>query len=435
MLKHAKNAIRLFQEHQTRVLLACSGGRDSTVLLHFLVEQGLKPAVAHCNFKLRAHESDEDEAFVKQLAGKLGLLYYSKAFSTVLYAEEQGISVQMAARELRYNWFNELIKKDGFHYLLTAHHFDDQLETFMINFGRGTGIAGLTGIEQGGKIMRPFLRQTRDDIDEYAKKHKVKWREDSSNNKIDYLRNRLRHKVFPELRACFPHFEKSAADSLANLKEERNALHYFLSSLLQESLQKSGEEEVLTFENHIGKAYWPALLHFWLRQKGNFDWEALKNIDLQASGKNFSTEQFDLTQDRGHLILRKAKSTFDQTFEVTAEARHLEFPLRLETEYISAEAAEIRNDSNLAFLDAALLNFPLTLRKWQDGDRFMPLGMNGYKKLSDFFTDQKFSAFDKQRQWLLCSGTDIVWVIGHRIDERYKVSESTKTVYFARLLK
>ena len=222
MLKYAKKAINQIKQNQRRILLACSGGRDSTVLLHFLVHQGLKPAVAHCNFKLRGPESDQDEAFVKQMAGKMGLLFYAKSFNTAAYAEENGISIQMAARELRYGWFDELMKKDGYHFILTAHHFNDQLESFMVNFGRGTGIAGLTGIEQGGKILRPFLQQTRQEIETYAKQQKVKWREDSSNKKTDYLRNRIRHKVIPELRVCFPNF-KSLVSGLAGLTENEFA--------------------------------------------------------------------------------------------------------------------------------------------------------------------------------------------------------------------
>lgn len=435
MLKHAKKALLQFKESHNHLLLACSGGRDSTVLLHFLVHQGLKPAVAHCNFKLRGKEADEDEAFVKHLAGKLGLPFYTKSFNTANYADKNGISIQMAARELRYSWFDELMKKDGFQLLLTAHHFNDQLESFLINFGRGTGIAGLTGIEQGNRILRPFLQHTRQEINSYAKRHKLKWREDSSNKKTDYLRNRIRHKVIPELEACFPNFDKSAGDTLAHLRETQQAMHFLLEEKLQGSLHKSDMEETLDVSKHLEQPYWPTLVHYWLRHKGNFDWEALKKLDTTINGQNFSNETHDLTHNRGILILRKASKNQDHAFEINTETRHLEFPLRWESGHISAEAVEIKKEPHRAYLDAALLKFPLTLRKWREGDRFVPLGMKGFKKLSDFFTDQKFSAFDKERQWLLCSGTDIVWVVGHRIDERYKLSESTKTVYFVRLLK
>ena len=219
------------------------------------------------------------------------------------------------------------------------------------------------------------------------------------------------------------------------LREEKEALHYFLAQLLGEHLQKTDREEILPFEGMMHEPFWPALLHYWLSPKGDFDWDSLKKLDPTASGRDFSNKHYALLQDRGQLILRKHSKKAEQKQHIERETSYLEEPVALHLEFIPAEAAKINPDPACAYLDAEKLEFPLKLRRWQEGDRFVPLGMKGEKKLSDFFTDQKMSRFDKESQWLLCCGTKIVWIVGQRIDERFKVTESTKTVYFVRLLK
>lgn len=420
--------------HHT-LLLACSGGVDSMVLLHLLLQLDYKPVLAHCNFNLRGGESDADQLFVENLAGKNGLLLHTKSFNTNAYAAEKNISTQMAARDLRYGFFRELIQNQGYTYLLTAHHQDDSLETLLINLGRGTGFTGLQGITHTQpSTLRPLHTLSRQDIMEYAKKNNVSWREDSSNQNAHYQRNFIRHHVIPALKKAFPNFDSGFRTSLENLQQDGAFFQHALQSELDHLIEKQKDSEIIVISKIKGSFFQKTLLNAWLSPVGIFDLEAIIRSFDQESGAMFHSAGHTLLKDREHLILKKNKPESDGKYSIHETDHQIDEPVSMAISLRRNDTFEFPVSPKQAALDLDRLDFPLVLRHWENGDCFKPLGMKGFKKLSDYFTDIKLNRFEKDEVWLLCSGSDIVWVVGHRIDDRFKVSDKTKTIYFVDLL-
>lgn len=428
-----------FNNHKidgNRVLLACSGGIDSMVLLHTMLSLGHRPSIAHCNFNLRAQDSDEDENFVVQYCKALGLAVFVKHFDTSTYASESGISTQMAARDLRYTFFKELLRTEDLDYVATAHHADDALETILLNLGRGSGLMGMTGIRSmANNLIRPLLSFSKREIQEYAEKHKLNWREDASNKKENYQRNYIRHKVMPPLRQGFPNFESSSKKSLQYLAEDRQLFENLIGKELEMLILREDENEILNIVVLKSRQSARALLRYWLMPFGPFDVESIHNSLNGESGAYFKAGDFELLKDRNTLILKaQEKNTDHQEFWIDIKTTTLSDPIALKTERLDESSFQITDNPKVAALDYDKLQFPLKLRHWKTGDSFYPLGMKGAKKLSDFFIDRKFSRFEKDQAWLLCSGNDIVWIVNERLDDRYKLSNTTKTVYFVRSL-
>ncbi len=426
------------QEHQidgNQLLLACSGGVDSMVLLHTLVALGYRPHVAHCNFQLRGADANADQQFVEEYGGALGLSVHVKKFQTTEYAAEQSISIQMAARDLRYAFFNDLVKTHKLQGIATAHHADDSLETILINLGRGTGFTGIAGIRIKTKMaLRPLLSFTKKEIVAYARKHGLNWREDVSNQKENYQRNFIRLKVLPKLHEAFPNFEASSKRSLKYLEEDRDLFESLVSSKLELLVKKQGATEKLNIPKLIRTGSAKALLRHWLLPKGTFDIDAIYNSLKGESGSFFQTEKHRLLKDREFLILKPNSSESDSDeYLIYEDDSTILKPISMKMEKVNAQDFELQSLPSTAALDFNKLHFPLKLRHWKKGDKFVPLGMKGAKKLSDYFVDRKFSRFQKEQVWLLCSGDDIVWIVNERINDRYKLSNMTKTVYFARL--
>lgn len=418
-----------------RLLLACSGGVDSMTLLHGLLKTGHKPAVAHCNFQLRGAEADKDAAFVKDYCTKHGLAFFIRKFDTASYAAEKKISIQMAARELRYSFFQEVLAEHTLDFLAVAHHADDSLETILLNLGRGTGLTGLAGIRAvTAKVVRPMHLCTKKEILEYAHQQQLQWREDASNEKEDYQRNQIRISVAPRLREVFPSFESSFTKSLTYLDEDRQLFESLLNKELELLTSTSGDEERLNIRLLLKTGNPKALLRHWLFPKAIFDLNAIFNSLTGESGSFFESGEWQLLKDRDVLILKRVHLQTADEFLINEndEAITLPFPMKMERK--NAATFELSSSAASAALDFQKLVFPLKLRRWKKGDRFRPFGMKGAKKLSDYFVDRKYSRFDKDNAWLLCSGDDIVWIVNDRIDDRYKISNTTKTVYFARLL-
>ncbi|HCQ16906.1 MAG TPA: tRNA lysidine(34) synthetase TilS [Cryomorphaceae bacterium] len=415
-------------------LLACSGGLDSVTLLHILVHLGHKPALAHCNFQLRGDESDGDEALVKKLAEKHHLPLHTKRFDTQDFATGKGISIQMAARELRYAFFRELMQLHAYQHLLTAHHQDDSLETLLINLGRGTGISGLGISGKNGTVLRPMLRLGRMDLQSYAQRHQLQWREDSSNKKVDYQRNFIRHKVVPAFRQAFSSVDSGLRTLFENLESDIRFFKYALSQQLGELIEKKKDEERMPMKPLVEKDFAKTLLNAWLSPMGFTDLEAIVQSLQQESGAVFHSQSHVLLRDREYLILKKRVKPDQEVFMIQKTDQRIDHPLRMKFSIRLNHTFEIPVSPHQAGLDLDLLEFPLVLRHWKAGDSFRPLGMKGFKKLSNFFTDIKLNRFEKEDVWLLCSGENIVWVVGHRIDDRFKVSGKTKTVYFVDLL-
>ena len=410
-----------------KLLLACSGGLDSVVLTHLCVGSDLDISLAHCNFKLRGEESEGDAESVKQLGSTLGIPVLIKEFDTKEHAKKQGGSIQMVARELRYQWFSKLQHEQGFDHVLTAHHADDDLETFIINLSRGTGIEGLTGIpETNGYVVRPLLGFSREEILAYAQDRNLLWREDSSNAEGKYLRNKIRHEIVPRLKELHPTF-------LQNFKQTRRLLQQ-TQGLAQAQLQ---EIKIQLFKEEQGIVKIPiegllqlksleAYLYGLFHQYGFTDWQAVKGLLSATSGKEVVSKTHRLLKDRDFLFLSELKNRVDERYIVFInEGDGIEFPIKLKMEDVKELG---KPDVNSVFLDKEKLNFPLVLRNWEKGDYFYPFGMKGKKKLSKFFKDEKMDVLSKEKQWLLCSNDQIVWVVGRRADERFKVGPTTRHI-------
>ena len=410
-----------------KLLLATSGGIDSMVLLELCRQSNLDIRAAHCNFQLRGDESDEDEKFVKSQCEKLGILLFVNHFDTNKFAEELKLSIQVVARNLRYDWFNSLLINNDYDYILTAHHLDDSLETFLINFTRASGLDGLTGIpQQNGNIIRPLLPFSRNEIEAFAKENKLQWREDSSNASDKYLRNKLRHDVIPILKELNPSLLNSFESTISNLQQAQTMVDDASRIVYLKVVEDVGSQKIINLTELLQLPNYRAYLYQWLEPFGFSDWDSIHDLVTAQSGKQIHSQKHTLLKDRNELIVYpKQKSEETEQFLIEKDQKVVKFPLKLafcNVDDISVQA------TNAIFVDEEKLTFPLEIRKWHEGDLFFPFGMNGSKKLSKFFKDEKFSLLDKSNAWLLCSDNQIVWVIGKRQDDRFKVTEQTTKI-------
>jgi tRNA(Ile)-lysidine synthase len=417
---------------QLSTLLAVSGGIDSMVMADLFIRSGCVCAIAHCNFSLRGNESDADEELVRHFAEEHGVPFYTVQFDTNRYAAEKKISIQVAARELRYNWFEELRQKYGFDKIATAHNADDNLETFFINLSRGAGLNGLTGIPaDNDSLIRPLLGFSRKDIVEYAIANNVLHREDSSNLSDKYLRNKLRHHVLPVLDDVSLSFREKATESIAYLAKANQFIETETEVFLQHNSITKGNDILLPLDN-IRQFHSREILLFYILKTYGFHGETIANInagiDSAVSGKRFFSFTHCLLIDRMHLIISPAETALSSyTLDKDADIRTETFELRCEIIEKTA-GFQLLRDKNVGEFDMSKLNFPLLLRPCQTGDRFIPLGMKGQKKLSDFFIDVKLPVTEKRRQLVLVSDENIIWLVGIRPDERFKVTDVTKRV-------
>ncbi|MEC3907751.1 tRNA lysidine(34) synthetase TilS [Tamlana sp. 2201CG12-4] len=430
MLNHFKNHIEDQLEflNQSKLLIAISGGVDSVVLTHLCYQLKLNIALAHCNFNLRGKESDADEDSVLQLAEDLELEVFIQRFDTDQYAKAHKRSIQMAARELRYNWFEELSEQLGFDYVLTAHHADDNLETFLINFTRGTGLDGLTGIPRvNGKFVRPLLPFSSDVIKTYAKENTIKWRDDSSNKSVKYLRNKLRHEVIPILKEINPSLLQSFQATLNHLNDSSSIVNDRMNSFLTNTAVNIKDDEVKFKISEFKEVRQPkAYLFEALKAFGFTEWDDVLNLLDAQSGKQVFSNTHRLIKDRDSLLLSPISTESHQEILVSEGDIQKETPLGVL--FFEEVNEEVKQAVNCIHVDKALLRFPLILRQKREGDVFYPIGMSGKKKLSKYFKDEKLSLLDKERTWLLCSGNDIIWVVNRRADRRFKVTKSTETI-------
>jgi len=412
-----------------RILAAVSGGVDSTVMLDLLIKNGFSTGVAHCNFGLRNEESDGDELFVKSLAEKRNIPFFIKHFETEKVAGERRISVQMAAREQRYDWFEEIRESEGYNYVATGHNFNDSVETMVFNLIKGTGLKGLTGISpKTGYVIRPLLFATREEIDAYASENGLEYRKDSSNASLKYHRNYIRHKVLPEFKQINPGFDitiKNTIDRLAGIQQ-------FVAARLESevsSYQHNEGKDIYLKKEFFSKIGEPAILYEVIGTYGfNYDQCAsiYKGLN-QAIGNVFYADEFALNIDRDYLIISSREHT-EECYEIAEKDKLLitdRFNLTFQT--LETEPVLIP-DRHIAYLDIEKLSYPLVLRSWKKGDWFIPLGMKGKKKLSDFMIDKKIPLNLKKRILVLLSGDSIVWVVGQRIDDRFKISSKTKRI-------
>jgi tRNA(Ile)-lysidine synthase len=417
-----------------KLLLATSGGLDSMIMATMFQELKFDIALAHCNFQLRGVESFGDQKFVQEYADKNAIPLFLTQFDTEAFAKDYKLSTQVAARELRYNWFYELLEEENFDYLLTAHHADDNLETFLINFTRGTGLEGLTGIPlQNDKIIRPLLYLSRNEIENYAKKNNIQWREDSSNASDKYVRNKIRHHLIPILKELNPNFMTSFSKTESYLQQSLAMVDDAAIMVYQQVAREEGDQIHFDLNKLLQLPNYQSYLYQWLKEFGFTAWDDIYDLVNSQSGKQVFASDYRLLKDRELLIvcpLNEEESTED--FYIEENQTEVKIPLNLSL----CKVADISIGSNRTiFVDADSLVFPLLIRKWKSGDIFIPFGMNGKsKKVSKLFKDEKMSLIEKENTWLLCSNDKIVWVIGIRADERFKTFNTTKNIIKIELL-
>ena len=392
------------------IFVAVSGGIDSMVMLHLFKSSGHNITAVHVNFGLRGEESDEDERFVKDRCNRLGISVLTKAVETKNYATSNGLSIQMAARDLRYEWFRELMRSVAGSVVATAHHVNDSGETMLLNLVRGTGIDGLTGIPLNNNgIVRPLAFATRKEIDDYAAEHSITWREDESNLDDHYQRNFVRHRVMGLLKQLNPSLDNTLSKNFSRLGAERELMERSLANL-KENFLLDGDNNI-----HIPKRAYEGFIHkagvlLRMIEPFGFNFSTAESIiDVTQAGKIFFSDTHQLVVDREELIVS------------SSNIRNTEIEIEETTDVI------FTSDPNKAYVDAEKIG-TLVLRNWQDGDFFYPLGMKGKKKVSDFLIDEKISVIEKQGVKVLLSNGDVVWIVGKRIDDRFKITASTRRV-------
>jgi tRNA(Ile)-lysidine synthase len=422
----------LFKE-DSFVLLAVSGGIDSVAMAELFNRVKVNFAIAHCNFQLRGKESDGDEKFVELLARKYSVTFFSTKFDTKKFSKENKLSIQEAARKQRYDWFNELCDEHNIDFVATAHHLNDSIETFFINLLRGTGIEGLKGIPaKNGNIIRPLISFTRKEIEAYAKRRKLKHREDSSNKEDKYLRNKIRQRLIPLFHKLNPQFEQTMHHTMLNVdlpieiftKEVRKTFSHLF------------EEENKTLSARISQVKMlpqsEQYLYYMLKPMGFNAGTAAEVLKPHQSGKRFYSDSHVLTIDRDSIIIEeKVPLSLSGGLIEEGQKNFTCNSIKIDFSYLlltTPNHDKIPNAKNIHWLDAGKLNFPLRIRQWQTGDAFTPLGMKGRKKLSDFFIDSKISLPEKEKTCVLLSGKQIACILGHRIDERFKVTDQTRKI-------
>jgi tRNA(ile)-lysidine synthase len=416
-----------------KLLVAVSGGIDSVVLLDMLVRCGYRCAVAHCNFHLRSNESDNDEQFVRALVQKYDIPLFVRQFDTIQTAKNDNISIEMAARKLRYDWFEELVKNNDFQSVAVAHHKNDNTETVLLNMARGSGLQGLAGIRaRRGAVVRPLLCFDREEIELYAKLNNIEHCTDRTNTDTEFQRNRIRHNIIPEFLAINNNFVEQIDRFAAIMREYNDFFDYEI---------KKHKTDIVNYQPHKTEIDIPLLLEKRFARIILFD--IIKDINLPVSildeidklihsqtGKYITIYNKRIIKNRDKLLIVDEVDNSDEIYNIHPETRHTEQPVEMRLDVLEAkEISTLKCRESTALIDYDRLTFPLTVRHWQHGDRFIPLGMKGYKKLSDFFVDQKIDIAEKRNIFILTDANgQIIWIISHRLDNRFRITENTKRV-------
>ncbi len=421
--------------HDDKILLTVSGGVDSMVLMHLFSTSGYNVGVAHCNFQLRGEESEEDEVLVQEQADKFDIPCYNKRFETLAEMERTGESMEMAARRLRYEWFYELCEEHGYTKIAVAHHADDSIETFFINLFRGTGLRGLTGINKHfGKVIRPLSFASRKDILEYAVSRHIPFREDSSNRSTKYLRNKIRLGIVPRIREINPKFTNLMRKNISRLVDAQSFIDVCIKRIYDEAITLTDGIYRLDINKIMSDLPRNFVVYELLSSSFGFKGDVIDSLiaahECQNSGKRFYAKEYVAYIDRDEILITPISTDDECEIEIAQGAlRTYCGNSVLLHEHIVIDLIESLNTpENVALIDEDKLKYPLTVRKWRDGDWFIPLGMTGRKKISDYLVDNKVSMPEKERQFVLVSGDDIVWLLGRRLDNRFKIDNSTENV-------
>lgn len=421
------------------VLAAVSGGLDSVVMAHLLQAAGVPFAIAHCNFGLRGKESDGDARFVRSLAARLHVPFHGIRFSTTSFAKDNGLGIQAAARMLRYDWFRHVIKEHGYQSVATAHHADDVAETILLNMLRGAALSGYHGIRPyHNKIIRPLLFASRKEIEEYAETVGFSWRDDSSNETDHYTRNRIRHHIMPLLREINPSVEKTLLRNAAIMEGYEAIVREYTSELFEERITRKGKNIIIDIRNWMDEPKGTVMLYEWLRDL-RFTGDACRNLSrgilAGSTGKTYFGGNYVAALERNQVVISPVSGPVVLP-EITLkpDGKVVETPFfKLQAETVELKAGfkmdRLPDFTNrqVAWLDAAKFTGSLKLAPWRKGDRFHPLGLKGTKLVSDFMTDLQFTSEQKEKLYLLKVGSDIAWVTGYRIDDRFKLDSRTRT--------
>lgn len=434
LLKEFQHYIKqqnLFQP-KDKLLLAVSGGVDSVVLCELCKQAGYDFVIAHCNFKLRGAESERDEEFVRKLGEKYGVEVFVKKFDTEKYSSKNKLSIQVAARELRYEWFQELIGSSVAAYVVTAHHVNDNIETMLMNFFKGTGIHGLKAIlPKQGNLIRPLLFAKKEDLTAFASLHKLKFVEDSSNASDKYTRNYFRNQLIPDLQKVFPQVEDNLKDNLQRFREIGILYQQSINLHKKKLLEPKGEEIHIPVLKLLKARPLSTIVYEIIRDYGFTAHQTEEVIALLQSGtgKYIQSSTHRAIKNRNWLIISPNESAKAQNILVEDDEKQIEFADgKIDLELLPAINYKLQTTNFFAQLDADKIKFPLLLRKWKQGDYFYPLGMNKRKKLSRFFIDQKLSLTQKEKTWVIEMDKKVIWILGLRIDDRFKITDKTKNI-------
>lgn len=421
----------LFRKNE-RVLAAVSGGIDSMVLADLLLESGSLAGIAHCNFTLRGSESDGDEEMVKKFSIKNKIPFHSVRFDTKKYAGQRGISIEMAARELRYDWFEKIRTEKGYDLIAVAHNMNDNAETLLLNLIRGTGIAGLAGMKpKAGRIIRPLLFSTRQSIEGYAKTRRIKFRTDSTNAETRYKRNKIRHELIPIMQELNPSVLTTLHETALRLGGINEIVAPVITEIKKSFLEEKERQIHVNIRNM--QPYWNnSVIMFEVFRQFGITGALLKDLQNVATGRTggrLFTETHKFLRDRDKIIISEKETdevvqyNFKSSGEIT-KCPHISFSRIIN----SGKGLKIDKSKEMAYLDLKKVAFPITIRKWQTGDYFYPFGMSGRKKISDYFIDRKMTRFQKDKAMVLETDGKIAWIIGERIDNRFRVTEATEKV-------
>ena len=425
-------------DKESPVLIGFSGGADSMALLDVLITLGYKCIAAHCNFHLRGSESVRDHEFARMKAMEYGIPFKEIEFMTSEYAASKGISIEMACRELRYEWFEELLEETNAQAIAIAHHLDDSIETFFLNLLRGTGIAGLTGINAiNGNVIRPFSSVCRREIEDYLAARNIDFITDSSNKEDIYQRNKVRLQLIPLLREINPVACESIVKTMQYLQETEKIYSHAIHEI-KNKIVSNNEEEVLISIAGLKHTIAPKSVLFEILREYDVSsimindiWNCLDGI----SGKQFFAGDYRIVKDRDYLVIsrRNEAESFSETI-IPQGVTAIQSPVEMRFEILDYfPGFVIPKDQMTACFDLDKIHFPLILRKWEQGDKFVPFGMRGMKKVSDYFSDHKYSLIEKDRTWLLCSDNQIIWIVGQRTDNRFRITSTTKKVLLVSL--
>lgn len=415
-----------------RLLVGVSGGADSVVMLHILLKLGYQCIVAHCNFHLRGKESDRDEIFVKNLAREYNLIFKKIDFETTGFAQANKISIEMAARELRYAWFHTIAAETNCQAIAVAHHSDDSTETMLLNLIRGTGLKGLTGIDaKNGKIVRPLLCINRQEVEKYAQKFKLNYVTDSTNAENDYNRNKIRNIILPQMATINPSVNQSLEGNIERLKGAWEIYSDKIEEIKKEILSTKNGQIFIAIEKFKKQPHIHTVLYE-LLYPYHFNAEIIRAIVLSLDkqpGLRFYSESHRLLKDRDFLIIDKSGEENPLEYIIEKNDSRISFPIPLTIRKFKKEMGFSPSKTPTEIhVDADEVKFPLYVRKWKKGDSFYPFGMTNRKKLSDFFIDEKFSRNQKEDTWLIISENKILWIVGHRLDNRFRVKKETKNI-------